>query len=214
MNDMFSSAGWQSMGVKRAMGRSRTQVYRVEHSRTVGLLAAPLHLSTPKFWRVVSDKPRSVEASIVILEDREFCPRLWRYGIATGCRISISLCIEIASNDDKPRFSSDGDAAPHHQNASTRRCYSIDAAISIAFSASSPHFDSMIQNLDSSLNVTFLHMFEFQMHLLPTAVQTGLTVKGSHGRPPGSPMRLEIGCMQSVPDCLGRELSAISSCKP
>ncbi|GLD72611.1 myelin-oligodendrocyte glycoprotein-like isoform X1 [Lates japonicus] len=64
----------------------------------------------------------------------------------------------------------------------------IGAAIIIAFSASSPHFD-------------------------PT-IQLGLVVKGSHGRPPGSPMRLEIGCVQSVLDCLVREPSGISSCKP
>ncbi|KAL6462576.1 hypothetical protein MHYP_G00289980 [Metynnis hypsauchen] len=52
------------------------------------------------------------------------------------------------------------------------------------------------------------------VHVLLTPAQMGLMVKGSHGRPPGSPMRPEIGCVQSVPDCLDREPSAISSCKP
>ncbi|XP_042252035.1 uncharacterized protein LOC121886173 [Thunnus maccoyii] len=40
------------------------------------------------------------------------------------------------------------------------------------------------------------------VHVLPTPAQTGLTVKGSHGRPPGSHMRPEIGCVQSVLDSL------------
>ena len=49
------------------------------------------------------------------------------------------------------------------------------------------------------------------VHVLPTPAQTGLTVKGSHGSPPGSPMRPEIGCVQSFPDCLCRDPSVISS---
>ena len=48
----------------------------------------------------------------------------------------------------------------------------------------------------------------------PTPVQMGLTVKGSRGRPPCSPMRIEIGSMLSFQDCLGSEPSVISSYKP
>ncbi|KAL7825191.1 hypothetical protein AOLI_G00323980 [Acnodon oligacanthus] len=69
------------------------------------------------------------------------------------------------------------------------------------------------QNLDSSLNITFLHMFRLQCTCCRHQC-TGLMVKGSHGRPPGSPMPDEIGCVQSVLECLGREPSAISSCRP
>ena len=87
---------------------------------------------------------------------------LCRYRAATGCRISSWYL-----NDDEPCFSSELDAAPHHHTVSTKRCYSIGAAISKALSASCPHFDPMIQvyrqYLDSSLNMTFLHMFRFQL---------------------------------------------------
>ncbi|CAK6968511.1 uncharacterized protein LOC127353784 [Scomber scombrus] len=100
-----------------------------------GVEVRPFHPPHSLILEVVSDKPRSVGAGVVILE---FGPRLWRYGIATGCRISSRyLCIEIASNDDKPCFSRDGDAAPHHHTASTKKML-LSAAISIAFSASSP----------------------------------------------------------------------------
>jgi hypothetical protein len=58
--------------------------------------------------------------------------------------ISISLCIEIASNDDEPRFPV-REKPLHTITLPPPRCYSIGAAISIAFSASSPHFDSTIQ---------------------------------------------------------------------
>ena len=49
--------------------------------------------------------------------------------------IPISLCIEIASNDDEPGFSSERDAVPHHHTAPTKRFDSIGAAIGIEFSA-------------------------------------------------------------------------------
>ena len=95
---------------------------------------------------VVSDAPRSVGVSVVIFEDRvrsqteEIWDCHWLQNV-----ISLSLCIEIASNDDEPRFSSEGDAASHHNTTSTKRRYSIGAAVSIAFSASSPHIDPTIQ---------------------------------------------------------------------
>ena len=56
--------------------------------------------------------------NVVILEDRvrsqtvEIWDCHWLQNL-----ISISLCIEIASNEDKPRFSSEGDAAPHQAGA-------------------------------------------------------------------------------------------------
>ena len=119
------------------------QVFNGVEVRTTSRPFHPLH---SHILQVVSDKPQPVGESVVILEDRvrsqtvEIWDCHWLQNL-----ISLSLCIEIASNDDKPCFSSEGDATPHHHTASTKRCYSIGAAISIAFSASSPHFDPTIQ---------------------------------------------------------------------
>lgn len=44
-------------------------------------------------------------------------------------------------------------------------------------------------NLDSSLNIMFSPHVQVPAHVLPTPVQTGLTVKDIHGRPPGSPIK-------------------------
>ena len=72
--------------------------------------------------------------------------------------------------------------------ASTKRCYSV--AISIAFSVSSPHFDPTIKlpwaesGFITEHNV--LPHVQVPVHVLPTPAQTGLMMKGSHGRPPGS----------------------------
>lgn len=68
-----------------------------------------------------------VQSQIVEIWDCHWLPNL----------ISISLCIDIASNDCKPCSFSEGDAIPYHHTASTKRCYAISAAINIAFSASS-----------------------------------------------------------------------------
>lgn len=58
------------------------------------------------------------------------------------------------------------------------------------------------KNMDSSLNVTFLHMFKFQC----TWALKGLMVNHSLlGRLVGSPVRLEIGCMHSA---------WVESCRP
>ncbi|XP_044198127.1 myelin-oligodendrocyte glycoprotein-like isoform X2 [Thunnus albacares] len=72
----------------------------------------------------------------------------------------------------------------------------------------------LVPKLKSSVKSAIVELVVVPVHVLPTPVQTSLTVKGSHGRPPGSPMRSEIGCVQSVLDCPGREPSAILSCKP
>lgn len=110
-------------------------------------------------------------------------------------------------------FSSESAAAPHHHTAPSK-----DVSLSVPQSEKrAPRLLHTLtlrskccrQNLDSSLNITFLHMVR-----LPTPAQTGLRMKGSHGRPPDSPMRPEIGCVHSVPDCLRREPSDILSCKP
>ncbi|KAL6490631.1 hypothetical protein MHYP_G00009760 [Metynnis hypsauchen] len=184
-----------------------------------GLELQPFHPLHSQILEVVSDKPRSVGASIVILEERVRCQivEIWDCHWLQNF-ILISLCIEIASSDDKPCFSSEGDAAPHNHTASTKRCYSIGAAISIAFSVSSPHFDPMIQLPKAESGLINEHNVpphvQVPVHVLPTPAQMGLEVKGSHGRPPGSQIRSEIGCLQSVLDCLGREPSAILSCKP
>lgn len=92
---------------------------------------------------VASDKARSVEASVVILGGWSSIPDCGEMGspLVAESHISISLCIEITSNEDKPRFPSDGDAVPHHHIHSTNGCYSIGAAISTPFTPSSPHFD-------------------------------------------------------------------------
>ncbi|XP_078274143.1 mitochondrial import inner membrane translocase subunit tim16 isoform X1 [Rhinoraja longicauda] len=76
------------------------------------------------------------------------------------------------------------------------------------------NYEHLFKVNDRSVGGSFYLQSKVPVHVLPTPAQTGLTVKGSHGRPPGSPMRPEIGCVQSVPNCLGREPSAISSCKP
>ena len=94
----------------------------------------PLHsLINPALWR------RALSSWRI-----EFGPRLWRYGIArisyryrSALRlptITMSLVFPVR------------EMPPHTINtASTKRCYSIDAAISIAFSVSSPHIDPTIQ---------------------------------------------------------------------
>lgn len=58
-------------------------------------------------------------------------PRLWNYGICYG--------IEMAFNNDTPCFTSDEGAAPHHGTASTKRCCSVNATISMVFYMLSPH---------------------------------------------------------------------------
>jgi len=45
-------------------------------------------------------------------------------------------------------FSSDGEAAWHHHTASTKRCYSIGAAVSRAFYPSSPHWPYDLTSID------------------------------------------------------------------
>ena len=60
----------------------------------------------------------------------------------------------IASKDDKPRFSSEGDAATHNHAASTKRGYSLQRSL---FSAPSAHAGLSIEkcrrrNLDSKLD--------------------------------------------------------------
>lgn len=46
------------------------------------------------------------------------------------------------------------------------------------------------------------------VHMLLSAVQTGVMMKDSYGKPPGS-LATQICCMQSVLDCPGREPSVI-----
>ena len=96
---------------------------RTSH-RTAG---RPFHPLYSKFWR--SPISQSVE-----IWDCHWLQNL----------ISICPCIEIAS-DNESRFSSEGDAGQHHHTASTRRRYSIGAAISTVFSTSSPHIELTIQ---------------------------------------------------------------------
>ncbi|KAL6460179.1 hypothetical protein MHYP_G00319380 [Metynnis hypsauchen] len=125
------------------------------------------------------------------------CSSREQLSVTCSCKCYSSEFYRIASNDNKPRFSSGGDADPHHHTASTKRCYSIGAGISTAFVAFSPHFASTIQLLEAESGLITEHNIplhvQVPLHMLPTPAQTGLTVKGSHGRPPGSPMRLEIG---------------------
>lgn len=72
--------------------------------------------------------------------------------------ILMSLSIEIAFSDDKPCFSSKGDAGPLHHTAPTKSCYPTDAAISVLhiFSTRSSCYR---QILDSSLNIRLFHAF-------------------------------------------------------
>ena len=60
-------------------------------------------------------------------------------------------------------FSCEGDAAKHHHTASTKRCYSISAAQQ---SPRHRHTLTLLfchwQNQNSSLSITFLHMFRLQ----------------------------------------------------
>ena len=79
------------------------QVFNGVEVRTAGRPFRPFHPLHSQILVVVSDKPRSVGASVVILEDRvrsqtvEIWDCHWLQNL-----FSISLCIEIASNDDKP----------------------------------------------------------------------------------------------------------------
>ncbi|KAK5853483.1 hypothetical protein PBY51_014630 [Eleginops maclovinus] len=107
----------------------------------------PLH---SQILEEVCDNPRSVGASVVILEDGVWSQtvEIWD---CHWLQHFISIISLIASNDEKPGFSSEGDAAPHLHTAPTTTCFSIGAGISRAFSVSPPHPDPMIQNLNSSL---------------------------------------------------------------
>ena len=85
------------------------------HKCSVVLRSGHPILSTPRSWRwsLIS----SLGGQRCHLGGQSLVPRLWRYRIATGCRIlSRYLCTEIASDDDKPRFSGEGDAetTPSH----------------------------------------------------------------------------------------------------
>lgn len=61
----------------------------------------PFHPLHSQILAVVSDKLCSGGQALSSWRI-EFGPRLWRYEISTGCRILfLSLCIKIASNDDK-----------------------------------------------------------------------------------------------------------------
>ena len=70
---------------------------------------------------------------------------------------SVALCIEIASNDNKPSFSSEDDAAPHHPTASAKKRYSIGATLTKVLSTSSPHFDAMTQMPEVEPGLTAEH---------------------------------------------------------
>lgn len=76
------------------------------------------------------------------------------------------------------------------------------------FSTPSPHFSI----LESLLSIIFFQMFRFQCTCFRHLIN--LMVKGSHSRPPAIPTRSEIDCVQCFSNCLGRELSAMSSRKP
>ena len=115
------------------------QVLNGAEVRTADRLLHHLH---SQILEVVFDERCSVGASIFILKDR-----IWSQTVETwDCHwlqnfISISLRTELAPNHDKPCFSGDGDAAPPHHTASTKRCYSIGAAITNGSPMSSPHLD-------------------------------------------------------------------------
>ena len=78
----------------------------------VWTLGRPFHSLYSHIVEVVCDNPGSVGASVVILEDEvrsqivEIWDRHWLQNL-----IPISHCIEMAFNDDKPYFASEGDAA-------------------------------------------------------------------------------------------------------
>lgn len=83
---------------------------------------------------------------VVILEDRvqSQTVEIWNC-LRLQNLISISLCFKIAADDDKPCFSSEGDAAPNHHTASNKSCFTSSAAMGIARCMSSPHFDPTVQ---------------------------------------------------------------------
>lgn len=121
--------------------------------------------------------------------------KLWRYGIATGWRISPLYLSALRSHPIITCLSSEVDVTPPS--------HCLHSVLSF-FSTIWPNVQ-LPQNLDT---------VQVPVHMLPTPAQTGLTVKGSDGRPTGTPMSPETGYVQSVPDWLGREQSAISSFKP
>lgn len=104
-------------------------------SRWLGIWvqSSPLPNSGRSLW----ETPLCWGASIVLLENRvqSQTVKIWDCHWLPNL-ISLSQCIDITSNDGKPCSFSEGDAIPYHHTASTKRCYAIGAAISIAFSAS------------------------------------------------------------------------------
>lgn len=131
------------------------RVFNEDEVRTYGRTFHPLH---SQILEVVSDKPRSVRVSFMLEE---------RVRIVIGRRISSEyvLYIKNGSNDIEPCFSSEGDVL-QMSHCLHKKMFSISAAISIMFSMSTytfyPPSNCRRQNLDPSLNITFLHMFRFQ----------------------------------------------------
>lgn len=144
------------------------------------------------FPKVFSDKLCSVAQSV-----QSQTVEIWGLPLVAESHINI-FCIANASSDEKPRFSSEGDASISHQTASTKSYQSIGAANIIVFSALSPHFwpDFLLRMAEQNV----LHIFRFQM--LPTLAYTILTVEGSHDRSPGSPINWRCLC----PVCSGLQI--------
>lgn len=128
---------------------------KVPHGTEVSIAGKIFHPLLSEILKVVSDKPSSVKASTVILQDRVRFQTvdIWDYSWLPDL-ISISNYTEITSNDVKPCFSSEGHVASHHDTACTKLCYPIVPAIRIEFSTSPSTFGCKChrQNLESLLN--------------------------------------------------------------
>ena len=173
-----------------------------------GLMAGHSILSTPTFWR---------KQALALWSWRvELGPRLQGYGFATGCRISSRYLTALRWPSLMTYFASDGDISPHHDTAPHQKLllnwcinqHCVLHVVSILWPCQPNSCRTWTLNMNIPPHV------QVPLLVLPTPAPMGLTVKGSHCRLPGSLMSWEIGCVQSVPERLIRDLYAITSCKP
>lgn len=116
-------------------------------------------LTTPRFWRyALIDQFRWGDSS----RRAEFSPRRWIYETTSfKSLISMSLCIKPVSVADKPRFSSEGDAAPPCHTTKRWAQWSAQRSLRHVHILTLPS-SCCRQNLDSSSIIMLLHMFNCQ----------------------------------------------------
>lgn len=100
----------------------------------------------------------------------------------------MSLCIDIASDFDKLHFPSEGEA----DTITLPPPKEVTLSVQQSSKRSHPHLDPTIQEPELIAEHNVPPPVHIPVEMFQHQVLNGLMLKGSHGRPPGSPMRLEI----------------------